>query len=808
MTTLTRAFALALLLTLSLQISAFAQSTAFTYQGRLTDGADLANGAYDLRFALYDTASVGAQQGGLITNTATAVSNGLFIVTLDFGNQFPGTNRWLEIAARTNGGAGFTLLQPRQRLTPTPYAITAGNVTGVLPNSGLSGAYGGAVVFNNAGNSFAGNGSGLANLNANNLASGTVPAAALGNAWKTTGNSGTSPAANFIGTTDNQPLELRVNSVRAFRFQPSTNGAPTIIGGSSSNSVDVTVQGAIIGGGVNNSIQFLSDYSIIGGGNSNQIQYASFNSTIGGGLQNNMAPNVQYSVIAGGQQNSIENTVFASGIGGGYQNDLQTFVQYSSIAGGGQNQIQWLASYSSIGGGRHNLIQTNAAYSVLGGGLDNTVAGSYSSIGSGFLNTVATNGDYSAIAGGALNLLQAGYSAIGGGYNNTISSNANYDVIGGGTANTIQTNANTATIGGGLFNEIQSGANYAVIAGGDANKARTNATFAFLGGGSNNTIETNAQYGSIVGGQLNTVSSSAHFSTIGGGKANTINVLAQYATIPGGGGNTVAGNFSFAAGEYASALHDQTFVWNDNSAGPFQSTGDNQFCVHAGGGIQLAGDVTLAGGAAYQHLGLSGGNSTGFLYGSYPRWSDGVHLGYNYYADAVGGNHVINTGGGTSRISAGYGEVVIAVGAVNTAPTSVRLDATLAGVTVYGTFNNLSDRNAKQDFAPVSSAQILDKVLQLPVSEWSYKMDTATRHIGPVAQDFYSVFNLGTDDKHIAPIDEGGVALAAIQGLNQKFEAKEARIRELSAEVKAAHAANAELQARLEKLEALVNHLR
>jgi hypothetical protein len=95
--------------------------------------------------------------------------------------------------------------------------------------------------------------------------------------------------------------------------------------------------------------------------------------------------------------------------------------------------------------------------------------------------------------------------------------------------------------------------------------------------------------------------------------------------------------------------------------------------------------------------------------------------------------------------------------------------ANSSGVTVNGTFNNSSDRNAKQDFAPVNASEILDKVTRLPLSEWSYKDDPATRHIGPVAQDFHAAFNIGTDDKHIAPLDEGGVALAAIQGLNQKL---------------------------------------
>ena len=73
--------------------TAFAQGTMFTYQGRLNTASDPANGYYDLRFAIYDALTSGTQQEVLLTNSATAVSNGLFTVTLDFGNQFPGANR-------------------------------------------------------------------------------------------------------------------------------------------------------------------------------------------------------------------------------------------------------------------------------------------------------------------------------------------------------------------------------------------------------------------------------------------------------------------------------------------------------------------------------------------------------------------------------------------------------------------------------------------------------------------------------------------------------------------------------------------
>jgi trimeric autotransporter adhesin len=58
----------------------------------------------------------------------------------------------------------------------------------------------------------------------------------------------------------------------------------------------------------------------------------------------------------------------------------------------------------------------------------------------------------------------------------------------------------------------------------------------------------------------------------------------------------------------------------------------------------------------------------------------------------------------------------------------------------------------------------------MPIRTWNYTNDPASRHIGPVTQDFHAAFGLGTDDKSISTVDADGVALAAIQGLNQKLE--------------------------------------
>jgi hypothetical protein len=112
----------------------------------------------------------------------------------------------------------------------------------------------------------------------------------------------------------------------------------------------------------------------------------------------------------------------------------------------------------------------------------------------------------------------------------------------------------------------------------------------------------------------------------------------------------------------------------------------------------------------------------------------------------------------------------------------MKLDSA-GNLTINGTYSPSSDRNAKEDVRPVNAKDILEKVAVLPVTGWQFKANPAARHVGPMAQDFHAAFGLGVDDKHIATVDADGVALAAIQGLNQKLEAavkeKDARIADL-----------------------------
>ena len=99
--------------------------TAFTYQGQLTKNSSPISDTCDFRFSLWDAASGGAQLGSTQSRAGVSLSNGLFTVPdLDFGNTaFDGDARWLAIAVKCTGDGDYTDFSPRQRLTPTPYAL-------------------------------------------------------------------------------------------------------------------------------------------------------------------------------------------------------------------------------------------------------------------------------------------------------------------------------------------------------------------------------------------------------------------------------------------------------------------------------------------------------------------------------------------------------------------------------------------------------------------------------------------------------------------------------------------------------------
>jgi hypothetical protein len=103
--------------------------TAFSYQGRLDDGSNPANGMYDFQFRLYDSLTGTDQVGSPFIQEGVEVIDGLVSVQLDFGPVFDGTALYLEIAVKPTGGGGvYDILDPRQPLSPVPYALHAASI--------------------------------------------------------------------------------------------------------------------------------------------------------------------------------------------------------------------------------------------------------------------------------------------------------------------------------------------------------------------------------------------------------------------------------------------------------------------------------------------------------------------------------------------------------------------------------------------------------------------------------------------------------------------------------------------------------
>jgi len=586
--------------------------TGFVYQGRLLSGTNPANGIYDLKFSLFDASSGGSQIGNSQTNSSVTVTNGLITATLDFGaGALDGSARWLEVGVRSNLVASFSTLSPRQPLTPAPYSLTASNLAGNLPvtqltgtlSSGqLGGTYSGALNLNNPANIFFGNGGGLTNVDANTF--GGFGVCNLPCYWKLTGNSGTTPGPNFLGTTDNKALELKVNNNRALRLEPNST-SPNIIGGFLGNYVNAVSYGSTIAGGgatlMTNLIDVFQDgfpptdyvpvFGTISGGISNQI-YGNGFSFIGGGASNvivgrfdvgdnaiaggagNTIQHATGSSIAGGEGNSIasefNNVTFNGTIGGGKSNVITEGAGNNSknvtIAGGNGNRIEGSRS-ASIGGGTSNRVFWGDS-ATIGGGSGNLaflIGGSGATVGGGIQNQIY---DYQSsgatISGGSNNFIGVNSTrgcfvgTISGGANNSITS-SDTSVIGGGKNNIISgtDGIDGNTIGGGTSNYVYEGYLGTTIAGGSWNSIHGN-YFTTIGGGSGNFISVIADGSVIAGGVSNFVESSSLQASVGGGYSNVVN--ATYAAIPGGALALAKnyGQMAHANGMFASAGDAQT----------------------------------------------------------------------------------------------------------------------------------------------------------------------------------------------------------------------------------------------------------
>jgi len=766
-------------------VTATPLGTAFTYQGRLSDGGAPASGIYDLRFAIYDsTNNTGGIVASPLTNSAVAVSNGLFTTTLDFGEGvFDAADRWLEIGVRTNGSvSAFTALSPRQPLTPAPYAlyarnagaantattaltangVSAANILGTIPDARLSphvallngnANFAGAVTAA----TFNGSGAGLTNVPASSLTgtiadaqlSANIPRLSVPNtALQATGNpivtSGfiTGATATSGGFGYLAPPAVTVND---------TSGSNAVITAAISAEgavTNLTVQNAGSGYSAGTTLTIAPPPS-----NAYQV-FSSTNYFDGVNLLSNAN-----NVIAG----------TFTGNGGGL-----TSVNATTLGGLGARSFWQLGGNSGTAPDAYFLGTTDNQPLELkvqgqrGLRLEPTSKGTPNIIGGASINTVDVGVVGATISGGGM----VAYGTFPTTNNHIM---GDFGTIGGGGGNAIQTGALLSTIGGGYGNSVQGF--ISTIAGGYQSAILPDASYSTIGGGVDNTIQNGAFSGTIGGGAGNVIQNNAFDATISGGYQNSILPNAKFATIPGGQFNMAGGSYSFAAGLRAKANHNGAFVWADSQDIDFASTGANQFLVRATGGVgsgTTAPSTQLHVASANQTVAIIDGSNVG-----------GTWLGIGN--SSTGGQRwsIISSGSGNGE---GAGKLIFFTSQSNS--RKMMLDGS-GNLTINGTLSQGSDRNVKTAFEPVNTREVLDEVTKLPLMKWAYTNDATVRHLGPMAQDFQAAFGLGADDTHIATVDEEGVALAAIQGLNQKVEQKETEI--------------TELKQRLERLEQLLS---
>jgi hypothetical protein len=320
-------FALLMLVEVSALAQVVPAPALLNFQGRLAkpDGTPVSDGTYSVKFSLFPSAT-SLTQKWTETDTVT-VHNGVFAVLLGkttaISDALFAGSLWLEIKVGTDPA-----LTPRQPLVSVAYALKADTV----PDTSIGSAQlkDGAVT-------------------AGKLASGALTPGLLNPlVWLLGGNSGTNPASQFLGTTDNQALVLKVNNHRSVQYQYAENTldqyrSVNVLGGSEINSIAAGVVGATISGG---------GQDFFSGTDFPNMVTANFG-TIGGGYGN---------TVSG----------YAATVGGGYGNTI--IGPTATVEGGVDNSAS--GQSATVGGGVENV--ASGITSTVAGGISNTAAGNYS----------------------------------------------------------------------------------------------------------------------------------------------------------------------------------------------------------------------------------------------------------------------------------------------------------------------------------------------------------------------------------------------------------------------------------------------
>ena len=376
---------------------------------------------------------------------------------------------------------------------------------------------------------------------------------------------------------------------------------------------------------------------------------------------------------------------------------------------------------------------------TISGGESNQTFSSYATVSGGFSNNASN--DYASVGGGLDNIGSGAYSFVGGGQNNSV---GEYGFIGGGKFNrALDDGSDYGVVGGGMSNLIVD--NYGTISGGIDN---------FVGSfDSDPTIDT---YATIGGGASNTASGPS--ATIGGGSSNTASDVG--ATIGGGQQNEATFQMSTVGGGIANGATDFSSIVGGGNT----NTASADYATVGGGVLNTASgeSATIPGGKSNSATGaysFAAGRRAKATHDGAFVWADNINA--DFFSTAVNQFNILAQGG--TRIFTN-----------NTLTAGVLLAAGGNG------WSAVSDVAYKQNFALVDARSILEKLSEMPVGQYNLaSQDPSIQHMGPTAQDFRKAFGLGESETLINSLDSDGVALAAIQGLYEMMQEKDAEIAEL-----------------------------
>ncbi|HEX8250097.1 MAG TPA: tail fiber domain-containing protein [Pyrinomonadaceae bacterium] len=498
---------------LSFSTIALAQTSAFVYQGKLQDGAVAANGTYQFEFKLFDAAAGGNQIDNTISNLPATVTNGIFAVNLDFGAaNFDGTPRFLEISVRLNGSnQPFTMLNPRQAVTSTPYAVRSLNANQ-------------ATTANNSLN--------LGGVPANQYVVTTDPRMSddrdplpnspnyIQNGTSQQANSNFNIAGEGAAKTFNTSEGYEINSAKVLNAPGTRNifggagaGSSNIIG--ANNAFYGTEAGFSNTTGGSNS--FFGDNA--GRANTSALANSFFGAnagkltTTGGansfygfnsGFNNTTGINNSFYGTSAGQSNSVgKNNVFA-GFYAGYSNTIGLDNTFVGAEAGKQNGS---AKYNTFVGARSGLTNTDGegnSFFGVNSGLKNTIGDSNS-----FFGNNAGNGNTT----GSSN----SFFGYGSGFSNTTGSQNVFFGYNSGANNSTGKLNTFVAYQSGIANTTGEGNSFVGIFAGQNNTVGNyNSFMGYAAGGSNISGSYNIFIGKDTGAQNTTGNYNVFFGSQAG----------------------------------------------------------------------------------------------------------------------------------------------------------------------------------------------------------------------------------------------------------------------------------------------------